>query len=355
MKAVALVMSVALFTSFSQSQITARSKSHAHSAKRQDAPVTLGELRKKYVGVAVIVTGSLYSSPYREGEYLLQWYLGLKADDRYRADMEHQLPASYKGREARIIALQKDDLQERVLGKTSPRTSVNALGESVSDDSTTDPYTNIVVRFQDGTTAVSTDYPTGFGELFTLASLRDSHAEMIDANLNSVIGRSLYATAMSNIYEPSATLEGLLDRLDGGNKVMSDVPLLAPLTITSAKYFREHDTVVLKLRFPDGRYGLVGTQYRDENWGQGRDAFLGRIAGFLEVAVPQKLTGKEIAAIKRREIFRGMSKDALFYSVGVTIDENDWGKGGKQLIYGDNVLVYLDQAGRVTDWQSLQK
>ena len=50
-----------------------------------------------------------------------------------------------------------------------------------------------------------------------------------------------------------------------------------------------------------------------------------------------------------------MSKDALFYSIGVTIDENDWGKGGKQLIYGANVFVNLDQAGRVTDWQSLKK
>jgi hypothetical protein len=355
MKAIALMMSIALVTPFSESQARAQSKTRAHSVRQQDSPVTLGELRKKYVGVKVIVTGSLYSNPYREGEYLLEWYVGLKADDRYRADMEHQLPASYKGREARIIALQKDDLRERVFGKTSPGASVNALGESVSDDSTTNPYTNIVVQFEDGTTAVATQYPTSFEGLFALASSRDSHAETIDANLNSVIGRSLYATAMSNVYEPSATLEELLDKSNGGAKLISDVPLLAPLTITSAKYFREHDTVVLKLRFPDGRYGLVGNQYRDENWGQGQDTFLGRIAGFLDAAVPRKLTAREIAAIKRREIFRGMSKDALFYSIGVTIDENDWGKGGKQLIYGDNVLVYLDQAGRVTDWQSLRK
>jgi hypothetical protein len=46
-------------------------------------------------------------------------------------------------------------------------------------------------------------------------------------------------------------------------------------------------------------------------------------------------------------------KDALGYAVGFAQKENDWGRGGQQLIYFDGKLVvYLDNAEKVQDWQS---
>ena len=69
------------------------------------------------------------------------------------------------------------------------------------------------------------------------------------------------------------------------------------------------------------------------------------------MAVPPNLTPREIEAIKSKKIFRGMSRRAVFYSWGVTA-ENDYGRGGKQLVYDDNQFVYLDLNGKVSDWQS---
>jgi hypothetical protein len=37
--------------------------------------------------------------------------------------------------------------------------------------------------------------------------------------------------------------------------------------------------------------------------------------------------------------------------LGVTT-ENGYGRGGKQLVYGDNQFLYLDLDGKVTDWQN---
>jgi hypothetical protein len=72
----------------------------------------------------------------------------------------------------------------------------------------------------------------------------------------------------------------------------------------------------------------------------------------LLLKIPPTLTSQEIAAIRSRKIFRGMSRRAVFYSWGVT-EENDYGRGGRQLVYGDRQFVYLDNKGTVTDWQSV--
>ncbi len=317
--------------------------------RHTDAPITLGDLRKQYLGAKVIVTGTLYQQ-----QYLLRWDTGDKVDNgRYRADYKH-LASSYKEKEARVIALQKDDFHERIAGKQDSDVSVNALGEPVSDDSTVNPYTNVVVQFDDGTIAIATTYPSDFSSLFKLASVRKSHAEMIEANLKSIVGRRLYATALSDIFEPSISFEDLIDSSKRAGKRITKVPFLVPLPIINAKYFREHDVVVFKVQFPDGRYGLIASQYRDENWGGTSDTFLGRVAGFLLPEIPRKLTPNEVTAIKQKTIFKGMSQNALSYCLGVTLKENNWGLGGKQLIYADTVYVYLDRAGKVSDWQVIE-
>jgi hypothetical protein len=48
-----------------------------------------------------------------------------------------------------------------------------------------------------------------------------------------------------------------------------------------------------------------------------------------------------------------MSKDALFCSMGFPESTNDWGRGGKQLVYSSTQMVYLDSQNKVVDWQSL--
>jgi hypothetical protein len=57
--------------------------------------------------------------------------------------------------------------------------------------------------------------------------------------------------------------------------------------------------------------------------------------------------------IKHKTIYKGMKRDPLEYLFGFADKENDWGSGGKQLIYGKSFLVYLDHNERVVDWQAM--
>jgi hypothetical protein len=193
-----------------------------------------------------------------------------------------------------------------------------------------------------------------------LLSERQALIEGWEPKLRTVIGRRLYAVAYSRLYKLTATiadlssLDEIRDRLPG-----SDVPRLEPLTITGAKYLPDVDAVVMKLSLPNGTEAIAYTDstslHEDIPWEHGsKDEFIDRVAGGFLPAIPQLLTPKEIAAIKGMKMFRGMREVALDYAIGHCEKENDWGRGGKQLIYdGGKLIVYLDNSGKVEDWQSL--
>jgi hypothetical protein len=124
-----------------------------------------------------------------------------------------------------------------------------------------------------------------------------------------------------------------------------------PLVVTAAKYDETDDAVILKVKLPDGKDALtVGIAHDVIYNGQ---PLMERIAGHLLLGVPKTLTAQEIVSIKNHSIFRGMSDDALYYSLGYPESENDWGRGGKQFIYSHTWMVYLNNRDRVVDWQSL--
>jgi hypothetical protein len=50
-----------------------------------------------------------------------------------------------------------------------------------------------------------------------------------------------------------------------------------------------------------------------------------------------------------------MKRESVVYLLGFPDKENDWGSGGKQLIFGKSVFVYLDRSERGMDWQSLDR
>jgi hypothetical protein len=39
--------------------------------------------------------------------------------------------------------------------------------------------------------------------------------------------------------------------------------------------------------------------------------------------------------------------------MGLPKTENDWGRGGKQFVYTENMMVYLNSQFKVVDWQVL--
>ena len=313
----------------------------------KEAPKTLGSFKRQFLNQDVIVN----DVPYHES-YCLEWLTARQMPDgTYQPtdDVMNHLGISYRGQTATVVAVQLSSLQHTPVGGT------NAFGESVSQDDIADPYMEIVVRFKDGILGIATGYVgTLVPDSMELASKRRSLRENIESNLPSVIGRKLYAVGFSKLYKPTATIEDL----SGPDEIrarlsISDVPLLEPLRITKAKYLPDLDALVMKLSLPSGTEAIAYTPSLYFRSDDPETEFLSRVSGTLLASMPKEITAKEIEAIKGGKVFRGMSKLALDYSIGFCDKENDWGRGGKQLIYFDGKLfVYLDNSGKVEDWQS---
>jgi hypothetical protein len=319
---------------------------------------TLGDARQKYLGQQVVIVGGLDSVD-PTGPELYYWDVAdpkaLKKG-RYEPGRK-KLPKSYLGRNGVVVAL---DVALRLPSMRS-QPATNALGETIgesAEDISTSPV-NVVVRFDDGVVAVNQALLTDMDALdstpFELATIAANHAQLMQNNLSSVVGRELYPVSYSWVYPVTASIEDL----DTVNliKRVKDYPYLEPATLVAARYVKEFDIVVLKLRLHDGSEVLTSSKYRDEDTevhGPAADnSFLGRISGNLLTMIPSSLTKEEVAAVQRGEIFKGMSRRAAEYVEGRTSTENDWGSGGLQLVYGKRLFVYLDNSCKVADWQFL--
>jgi len=234
----------------------------------------------------------------------------------------------------------------------------NALGEIVAEDDIVNPYFDIVVQFDDGTLAICTGYPNTISTNIELAAAASALTERMSKELPLLVGKTVYAIGYSKLYQPDTSLEELAGV--GSKGVLkqlwpTDVPLLEPLTILAAKYI-DSTGVVFKLKLPNGKEALSFTHQLYYVEADTERPFPERVIGTLLMEIPKKLTQKEIDAIKKGTIFKGMTKDSLDYMIGFTDKENDWGRGGKQLIYYDGrLVVYLDKDNKVEDWQSFDK
>jgi hypothetical protein len=314
--------------------------------------MTLGEVRALLVGKKVVVN----PGPYFRDKYLLYWAYASKEGDAYREsrDLDRHLPASYQNQEADVLAVQLNYLKRREVGRP------NALGEVTSEDTVVNPYCDVVVKFGDGTVAMTTSYPSllldEMAGAFKLAEKRRSRAQALTSQLPSIVGKTVYASAYSSLHPVTATASDLLEDYRRTRLFYSAIPRLRPLTITVAKYDEEHDAVILKLKDEAGKeYLAASTVTRTDE----KADFLERVVGSTPAALNSKLPNlspREMEAAREGSIFRGMSLTALYHALGFPEKKNNWGAGGQQLIYaGGAVLVYLDSAERVRDWQTLSR
>lgn len=309
---------------------------------------TLAQFRAKYLGQRVLIHHA-----HASGGQLLGWEPAKQVRGRYETDIGYQvgafINAEYATQQPTVIVVQLAKTLEDSANGREP-TSENALGESIDPEN---PYVDVIIRFDDGKVAKITNFVAELDDEdsdIELVSVRDAHADYLGKALPEAVGGALYAIGDSKVYPPESTLKELTD-ITSFELPLSKVPNLQPLRIIDARYNGEVDRVILKLQLPDGRFGIVATPY-DESRGS---TILSRIArGFL-VQIPTDLTAREIAAIQEHKIFRGMSRRAVTLSWGSPGKVNDWGGGGKQLVYDDgHQLVYIDTNGVVTDWQSFE-
>ena len=340
-----------LSLSFTSSVVAAKPQ-----AQNKPKEITLGEARSMMEGKKVIIAGRT-SQDYRLKGYLYEWSVEtLGGNDDSRILSSKHLPDSYLGKEAEVIAVRLNYIEKERSGVGS----ANALGEKTNENSLVNPYCDIVVKFSDGTMAVTTSYLSLIlgGEdrpPFRLLSEKRDRAALINGQLPSVVGKTIYAGGYSNLFLPTASLESLMSQERYGSQRAYDFPRLQPLTIVKAVYNEEKDVIILKLRDENGKEYLALSNFdtREEK------TFLATLAdsspSYLHAAVTG-LTDREIEAVKKGTIFVGMSKKAVYYAVGFPEKENDWGRGGKQFIYlGGKLYIYIDETEHVKDWQSIDR
>lgn len=304
---------------------------------------TLAQFREKYLGQYVFIHNVNTSAG-----ALLDWEPARQKGNRYVNDLrgDDTIPVKYAQEQPKVISIQLEDFAS---GKIP--SSKNALGETANPKN---PYVDVIVQFRDGQLAMITDFVSHLDSSdsdIELVSVVDAHQNYLREMLPKVIGRKIYAVGNSKVFPIDSTLRELTSMLST-KLPLDNVPNLEPLRIVKAKYSAKADRIILKLRLPDGRFGLVATRY---NASRGADV-LSRVAGNFLVTVPEGLTAQEIKAIQNHKIFRGMTHKAVVLSWGTPEKVNDYGSGGLQLIYdAGHQLVYLDASGHVIDWQSLQQ
>jgi hypothetical protein len=317
--------------------------------KQLRSDTSFGTIRRLFLNQDVIVTGTVVTI---RGSVLFEWQVAHKGGNRYTTTTLDHLASTYKGKSAKVVAVQ---LNESTLLKLRP----NALGEIVATDDIISPHFDIVVQFDDDTLAMLSGFPGTIKGNIELASAASALKERMDKELPLLIGKTVYATGWSKLYQPDTSLEELVGV--GSKGVLkqlwhTDVPLLQPITVLAAKYI-DSTGVVFKLKLPNGKGALAfspQSYYVEE--GDSDRPFLEGVMGGLQMEIPKDLTQREIDAIKKGTIYKGMTKAALDFVLGFKDKENDWGRGGKQLIYYDGrLVVYLDKDNKVEDWQSFEK
>jgi hypothetical protein len=284
-------------------------------------------------------------------------------DGEYRENTQsirNFISESYFGKEAEVIAIQLNSLQKERSGVGG----VNALGEKITDGTLVNPYVDVIVRFPDDTVAMTTSYlslilsDSDLTRPLKLLAEKNERATLINSQLDSIVGKTVYAVAYSRLFLPTASLESLMENSHYSEQQTLDFPRLQPLTITKAAYNDDKDVIILKLRDTTGKEYLCLSNFdarRDD-----KVTFFQRVVesypASLRSLIPTDMTPREIEAVRKGSIFNGMSKDAMYRAIGFPEKENNWGRGGKQFIYFNGKLfVYLDATDHVKDWQSIAR
>lgn len=328
---------------------------------------TLGQVRFVLLHQDVIVSGTI--EDLGSSSQLLEWRIatriaapiqaakpdGEKVIHPARYLVPHSmdgLPLRYSGKKANVIAVQ---LHHAVtIGATD-----NAIGESVTDDATLNPCFDIVVQFDDGTTAMTTQYPATLAnaDLVEPISVINAAAERMQRELPDIVGMGVYAAGFTPLYMPDSTIDEIVNQDDAKRVPPEDVPLLVPLIVVAARYV-DSAGVVIEVQLPNGDKALSLTSMPQLMLPplDGREpTFLKRVIGLFLADVPHKLTKKEVAAIKSGSIYRGMSGNALEYLMGFPDKESKWGDSGKQLTFRKSLQVYVSESGTVEDWKFLDQ
>jgi hypothetical protein len=320
----------------------------------------LGSIRKELLNTEVVIWGSKSSriGAYRDAEVLLDWNI-VERDEkgRYKKKMigtsEIFAPYTLKGKHGTIISI---ELAEDASRATKKGRSTDIFGEKIDDNSIVNPYFDLIVQLYNSELVMT----RGFYNYLIQYKIQpvkrsDIQKNELEKNLNTLIGKNIYKTAYSYVYPQDIDVREVTDKTSRNLNKLNNIPNLTLMKIVNAKYLDNEHVVLLKVEFLQGRIGVIISPVdRNPNDPYKDDSLLQRVARDFLLTIPKEISTAELEAIKKGSIIRGMSVDALYLSWGFPMKENNWGMGGKQLIYGDRLYVYM-RNDKVVDWQALSK
>ena len=261
-------------------------------------------------------------------------------------------PIAIRGQTAQIVRVEETHsaLETRKAGGT------DVFGKPISEGVIKNPYITVIVQMTDGSAHYGATgyYSTLTSKALQLMTRIEHNRTQIGGYLESLVGKNLYKLGYTDVYKPDAALTDLLsfDRRPLARE--RGVDNLAPMKVIETKYLEAENVIVLKVSLPSGATELLfgDLRFYDQEYSESISP-LERMGVRAVEKIPAKFTSHELAAIKKAEIFRGMSEDALYASWGYPDKTNDWGSSGKQHIFGNSQYVYV-KGKAISDWQSVR-
>lgn len=327
---------------------------------------TIEEVRRIFVGKSVRVFSKINAdgkldywnyADKKDGKYIRKPY-SIWNGSKYETT---RLPSNYRWQTATIVAIELDE-------KSIPKT--NALGEIIEEKEPLPDIAFVFVKFGDGTLA------SNFNSLETLSGKENSYgnkvrldpqfgwktfmlvsdliqrSKIINSNINSIVGKVAFATALSNLYSINSTVTDLVD----GKTRVTDFPYFEPLTIVTAKYNEEADIIILKLKDKSGKQYLTYSNFMPQK----------KISGFFEtiitrsnlnhpVLLPEipKYSEQQINAIKSRTIFVGMTAWNVYEALGSPEKTEYSSEPAKDIMvyFNGKLRVFISKENKVADIQ----
>lgn len=297
--------------------------------------LTLVEIRAKYMDHRVkILPDSIGKS---------DWNLVEETNGKYSVDLMHN--ADNIGEYGTVIAIE-------VNSKTT--STKNVFGEAIDPDKQRNPYFQIVVKLDSGTVIGMNTYESLLAH-YGAQLIEDSEKQTkeVELRLVKLLNKSLYKTGYTQLFDPAQDLgELVISKLDFSGMSSRDIPNLTPMRVLRAQLAAERNVILVLVELPDKQtrvmFGRLANYRSTPQYPHQTEASMLDLSA--ELSIPTTFTKREIEAIKKHEIFSGMSEDALWWSWGFSDDSNNWGTAGKQYIFGKHKYVYV-RNGKVVDWQ----
>lgn len=307
------------------------------SASAQDR-VQLKDFRTHFVNQRVVINGNFTSTP---SPFLGDWHFVKEKKGAYQVDYGKDVPLSFIGRSGIIIAVQ------------APETPLGPRANQ-SDDAFVQ-YAEAIVKLDSGELVQATLFDVYLkrepgsepSDAFTMASVRERHKQEAVALAQHLLGKSLFLTQMTRIYDMGLTvanIETVKAGIGYSEARILNVPLLTAIPVIGTKYSPERDFTLVLLQLPDGRQALYVP-------GCVEDKPTTKKYYCASTTMPDFLTAQEVEAIRKGSVFVGMSKEALYMAMGFPKTTNDSLVGHKQLVYL-SAYVYLDEHDKVVEVQS---